>query len=439
MNGRRQLARRSLALIVMLVFLASGSYVSYCERIYLDSHDLYELLRVDSQVEHARFSADDLRKALFELRQAGTPTDRLIVRECSITGAISLGELALCTRRVATDEEGQFDCVPHGGEVNALFGLHFVASDLESLWLTSFDDRSVVFEGSLGITDCSIDALFVSNCLFLGAVTFSGSTVSRLTLLDSSFAAFREQDAALPAGAALDLSEAEIGTALCISGCDLVGDLDLYGLTCRGSFEAGNVDVTGAALLTQAFFHRFAVFSDFQFGGTVEFGGLAFSGGVDFHSTVFSRPEDAIHAYRLAASSWRNLGDREKADAYFLRQMVAHRDTLPVIARVLEIVLVDWTSHYGTSWLHVLRAWFCVIVVSSILFYLGKGIEDPSCGNAIRSLRLSIYFSIVTFTTLGYGDYRPRGGYKALACFLAISGAYMMALFVYVFARSFMA
>jgi len=47
-----------------------------------------------------------------------------------------------------------------------------------------------------------------------------------------------------------------------------------------------------------------------------------------------------------------------------------------------------------------------------------------------------LYFSAITFTTLGYGDFRPLEGLgRILAGSEAFIGAFMMALFVYTFAR----
>jgi len=47
-----------------------------------------------------------------------------------------------------------------------------------------------------------------------------------------------------------------------------------------------------------------------------------------------------------------------------------------------------------------------------------------------------LYFSAITFTTLGYGDFRPLEGWgRILAGTEAFIGAFMMALFVYTFAR----
>ncbi len=52
----------------------------------------------------------------------------------------------------------------------------------------------------------------------------------------------------------------------------------------------------------------------------------------------------------------------------------------------------------------------------------------------------SIYFSVVTFTTLGYGDYSPKPHFQfqLLASLEAFIGAFTIALFVLVFGRKVM-
>jgi hypothetical protein len=51
----------------------------------------------------------------------------------------------------------------------------------------------------------------------------------------------------------------------------------------------------------------------------------------------------------------------------------------------------------------------------------------------------SIYFSFVTFTTLGLGDIKPLTHVgRILICCEAVIGAFLIALFVVVFARKMM-
>jgi len=70
----------------------------------------------------------------------------------------------------------------------------------------------------------------------------------------------------------------------------------------------------------------------------------------------------------------------------------------------------------------------------------GNIVDSASKGllknNVIRNFPDSLYFSLITFTTLCYGDFRPLEGWgRILAGSEAFIGAFMMALFVYTFAR----
>ena len=46
-----------------------------------------------------------------------------------------------------------------------------------------------------------------------------------------------------------------------------------------------------------------------------------------------------------------------------------------------------------------------------------------------------LYFSVVTFTTLGYGDYVPIGVSRVASALEAFTGSFTIALFVVVFVR----
>ncbi|PUZ92369.1 potassium transporter Kef, partial [Vibrio vulnificus] len=47
----------------------------------------------------------------------------------------------------------------------------------------------------------------------------------------------------------------------------------------------------------------------------------------------------------------------------------------------------------------------------------------------------AVYFSVVTFTTLGYGDISPVGLARFIAALEAFLGSFTMALFVVVFVK----
>ena len=53
----------------------------------------------------------------------------------------------------------------------------------------------------------------------------------------------------------------------------------------------------------------------------------------------------------------------------------------------------------------------------------------------LMALANSLYFSVVTFTTLGYGDITPVGYSRIIAAFEAFCGSFSIALFVVVFVK----
>jgi len=65
---------------------------------------------------------------------------------------------------------------------------------------------------------------------------------------------------------------------------------------------------------------------------------------------------------------------------------------------------------------------------------LGLALERGWLAN-LDDLGDCLYFSVVTFTTLGYGDIIPHGLARPIAAFEAFAGSFTMALFVVVFVK----
>ena len=53
----------------------------------------------------------------------------------------------------------------------------------------------------------------------------------------------------------------------------------------------------------------------------------------------------------------------------------------------------------------------------------------------LRTFGYALYFSVVTFTTLGYGDFTPVGWSRPFAAVEAFNGAFMIALFILGFVK----
>lgn len=78
-----------------------------------------------------------------------------------------------------------------------------------------------------------------------------------------------------------------------------------------------------------------------------------------------------------------------------------------------------------------------LLLLSSVIYWMSKGILKIV---GVRTISVedywnSLYFSVVTFTTLRYGDFRPIGKVKILASIEAILGIFFVALLIITFAR----
>ena len=111
------------------------------------------------------------------------------------------------------------------------------------------------------------------------------------------------------------------------------------------------------------------------------------------------------------------------------------------ITRGLEYLFLDLTSAYGTSWWRVLASWLVVTFMGTTFLFLKKGVESTKQRRNLEYAILCAFFSVAAFTTIGFdslGKSKLKDGFKILAVFLSVVGALLIALFLAVFARSFM-
>ena len=121
------------------------------------------------------------------------------------------------------------------------------------------------------------------------------------------------------------------------------------------------------------------------------------------------------------------------------------------IAQFFEWLIADFTCQYGINFIRPVAIWFAlVIIIFPCIYYFGNGIalSNPFFSflkSTERSFASAEYFSIVTATTLGYGDLQPALTtlwhipiFRALASLEAIFGTFMWVIFLTVFARKYM-
>ncbi len=97
-------------------------------------------------------------------------------------------------------------------------------------------------------------------------------------------------------------------------------------------------------------------------------------------------------------------------------------------------------SSYGESIWKIIGTAFLVIGICTLIYWWGSGIVYSACLNPVHDFLTSLYFSIVTFTTLGYGDLHPvaRTGIRVTAEVEAFLGAFILAYFVVIVSRKIM-
>ena len=155
--------------------------------------------------------------------------------------------------------------------------------------------------------------------------------------------------------------------------------------------------------------------------------------------------QQAEETYRNLRLSLEQAGLFEQAGHFFHREMVMRRLQMPLGSwRRQASWLVDMFCGYGEKPLRVVLFSLAFILTFALLYFLigvrhGEQllVFDAQQGLLANLLTLlnCLYYSVVTFTTLGYGDIVPVGLTRALAAFQAFAGSFTMALFVVVFVK----
>lgn len=155
--------------------------------------------------------------------------------------------------------------------------------------------------------------------------------------------------------------------------------------------------------------------------------------------------EQAEEIYRALRKNFDAQGLTEENSRYVHKELVMRRYQLPMFGpRRIFSKLVDLFSGYGE---HPVRLVFFAMFIIGLcsLGYFFQGILSD--GEVIKYdhtlpwttnfkiFLTSVYFSIVTFTTLGYGDISPTGIVRFIAAIEAFTGSFTIALFVVSFVK----
>ncbi|WP_440892193.1 ion channel [Aeromonas dhakensis] len=163
-------------------------------------------------------------------------------------------------------------------------------------------------------------------------------------------------------------------------------------------------------------------------------------------------PAQARIWFKEAEETYRDLRKASEAQGiftmsgrYIQQELTMRRLQLPFWSgRRFTSWIVDLFCGYGEAPMRVVLFSLLLIFICS-LFYFFFGLSfngnhlvyrpgAPFEQNAIFLLEC-LYYSVVTFTTLGYGDFTPVGLSRIFAAFEAFTGSFTLALFVVVFVK----
>ncbi|WP_419905603.1 ion channel [Kiloniella sp.] len=155
--------------------------------------------------------------------------------------------------------------------------------------------------------------------------------------------------------------------------------------------------------------------------------------------------EQSEEIYRDLRKLAETQGLFEEAGHFLCKELTMRRFQFPLYSRRrIQSKLIDLFCGYGERPLNVIVFSLLLIFTSAICyFFLGVSANNEVIGfNSELSVETnmkyffnSIYYSVVTFTTLGYGDITPVGASRFVAALEAFIGSFTLALFVVVFVK----
>ncbi|RQW62388.1 ion channel [Vibrio viridaestus] len=153
--------------------------------------------------------------------------------------------------------------------------------------------------------------------------------------------------------------------------------------------------------------------------------------------------QEAEEVCRNVRKQCEKQGLFETAGRFFKKEMRLRRYQMPFWSMNRAISrMVDLFCGYGEEPLRVVGfSMFLILSCACIYFALDTVpiSQEWSKDNLVAFYAIeflnAMYFSVVTFTTLGYGDISPVGIARFVAAAEAFLGSFMMALFVVVFVK----
>lgn len=235
--------------------------------------------------------------------------------------------------------------------------------------------------------------------------------------------------------------------------CDLIGsDLRSVHLT-RSQFShswLSHCDLRGATLVE-------ALFRETDFTGSLLAGSVLLNADLrsakNLRKRNFEDPDRqnratldesnalvAFESYRTLRHYFSDQGFYEDASWASYRGLTMEREHFfkTKDLRYIPSLLMDLLSGYTEKPNRVILASFVTVFVFAALYFILGVPQNVSTAEQVSFLNC-LYFSFITFTTVGFGDFVPRPGdfFRLLTCAEAFSGPFMAGLYVFTLTRRY--
>lgn len=158
---------------------------------------------------------------------------------------------------------------------------------------------------------------------------------------------------------------------------------------------------------------------------------------LSFRPTKSTDDELLLRLIRKCRVYYEQAGNREMSSKLFVIETdVVYRTKNFVVKSVM---LLYWLfSKYGESPVRVLSTSLAIILLWALIYQaMGICCNLDADKGTLELFETNVYFSVVTFTTLGYGDFSPPINGRLLASVQAMLGLFMTSLFLVTFVRKY--
>ncbi len=346
----------------------------------------------------------------------------IIIVDCSINGEllvhnsifhylsldnINIGNVRLINSPKSTG--GQLPVVTFGGNITIQENLSLAYVDL--FFVQQRDDSTISLQ-NFWVDNSDIGRIEMRDALVMGSVSIWDS---KIKAIDFSRTEFKNRFLLN----IIDLSEC------CFENAKFYNSLNIYGLNSKKCDFAN------------------AHFYDKKDKFTIELEHKNFDSFLSFEKARFDNSKTQEIASAAAKLVLEKNGYHELADIHHLMEMRAKYKQNSWTKKPLEKLfdlLMDSMCEYGINWKRILKIWLGIIVSYAIFYYCTAGVVQTIEKEVLKidSCLDALYFSIVTATTLGYGDLQPVGWGRLIAASEAMLGMLFWTLLLVVIARKYM-